>query len=472
MPVAPAAQFRGDIAVPVVIVGAGACGLCAALAARDEGVEALVLERDALPRGSTALSSGLIPAAATRQQAAKGIADSPGLFAADIARKNHGGADPRIVDVVARSAGPTVDWLSVRHGVTLQVLDDFLYPGHSVHRMHGTPRRTGEELMEFLAAAAARSGAIIMANSRCTTLFADSEGRIVGVAVERPDGSREQIGCESLVLACNGYGGSKAMVRCYIPAMERAHFAGHAGNQGDAVLWGQELGAALADLDSFQGHGSVAHPHGILITWAVMTEGGFQVNLRGERFSNEHRGYSEQALDVLAQPEGIAFDIFDTRLDAIARQFEDYRQAEAAGALVRAESVDELSARLRLPADALARTFASTRDYAAGRAADPFGRDFTTKPPLSAPYVAVRVTGSLFHTQGGLVIDESARVLRPDGRRFPNLWAGGGAARGVSGAGAGGYLSGNGLLTATTLGRIAGTAAAQSARSRTPFIPG
>ena len=80
---------------------------------------------------------------------------------------------------------------------------------------------------------------------------------------------------------------------------------------------------------------------------------------------------------------------------------------------------------------------------------------------LAPPYCAVRVTGALFHTQGGLVTDGSGRVMATDGTPFPNLFAAGGAACGVSGARAAGYLSGNGLLTAVTLGRVAGAAAAR-----------
>ena len=74
------------------------------------------------------------------------------------------------------------------------------------------------------------------------------------------------------------------------------------------------------------------------------------------------------------------------------------------------------------------------------------------------------MTGALFHTQGGLAVDSAARVLGPDGTCLPNLLAAGGAARGVSGPKASGYLSGNGLLTAVTLGRAAGRAAAEFAR--------
>ena len=76
--------------VPVVIVGAGACGLVAALAAKDAGAEVLVLERDPSPSGSTVLSSGFVPAAYTRFQRAAGVEDSPERMAADIQRKNHG----------------------------------------------------------------------------------------------------------------------------------------------------------------------------------------------------------------------------------------------------------------------------------------------------------------------------------------------------------------------------------------------
>ena len=106
------------------------------------------------------------------------------------------------------------------------------------------------------------------------------------------------------------------------------------------------------------------------------------------------------------------------------------------------------------------RPITETKAFARGKGNDTFGRDFTTKPALTPPYYAIRVTGSLFHTQGGLVIDANARVLRADGRPLPNLFAGGGAACGISGSADWGYLSGNGLLAAVTLGRIAGREAA------------
>jgi fumarate reductase flavoprotein subunit len=77
----------------------------------------------------------------------------------------------------------------------------------------------------------------------------------------------------------------------------------------------------------------------------------------------------------------------------------------------------------------------------------------------------LRVKGALFHTQGGLQIDARARVLRPDGLPLPNLFAGGGAARGVSGPSFWGYLPAMGLCAAVTFGRLAGQEAATLALS-------
>jgi fumarate reductase flavoprotein subunit len=449
--------------VPIVIVGAGAAGLCAALAAREADVEVVVLERDSVPRGSTALSAGLIPAAETRFQKTLRIDDSPALFAADIERKAHGQADREIVDTISREAGPTVQWLADRFGFPFSLVHDFDYPGHSARRMHGLPSRSGVELIERLRQAADDAAISLIVNATAAALYADSERVIRGVEITRPDGTRDSLGCRALVLACNGYGGAADLVARHIPEMRSAPYFGHPGNCGDAVRWGEALGAKLLHMSGYQGHGSVAHPHGILIAWAVITAGGFQVNSKGLRFSDESQGYSEQAAIVLSQPDGIAFDIFDERIAAIARQFADFQQAEAAGAVIEASTVALLAARLNLPASAFAATFTEVEEAKRRGDTDLFGRSFAGAAPLSPPFKAVKVTGALFHTQGGLAVDNEARVIGSAGARLPNLFAAGGAAAGVSGSMASGYLSGNGLLTATVLGRIAGQSAAKLA---------
>jgi fumarate reductase flavoprotein subunit len=435
------------VKIQVVVVGAGACGLTAALAARDAGAEVLILERDSSPSGSTALSSGFVPAAPTRFQRG---GDSAELMASDIQRKNKGQANGRIVDAVCRASGPAIEWLADRHAIPFQLVEGFLYPGHSVERMHCVPEKTGAGLMFYLSNAA--KDIDILTSARVTDLVFH-EKKITGVRIQRPDSSIEQVECESLVLACSGFGGNRAMVKQHLPEIADALYFGHTGNQGDAVRWGAELGAAVAAMTAYQGHGSVATPHGILITWALMIEGGIQVNQRGERFANEHAGYSEACLPVLRQPGGVAWCVYDERLHQLGMTFPDYQDAHRAGAI-----------KLNPSFPLLKETLEKVRDYVSGRQPDPFGRNFAEKPMLVPPYYAIKVTGALFHTQGGLVVDEHARVLDRAGGPLPNLFAGGGAACGLSGNHVWGYLSGNGLLSAVTLGRIAGESAARRPR--------
>ncbi len=448
-----------ETSVPVVVIGAGACGMTAALTVADAGVEVLVLERDSVPQGSTALSSGMIPACETHIQKAQGVKDTVDAMTTDILSKAHNATDADMVKVLCQESGPAINWLTETHGVELALVDGFLYPNHSYLRMHAPASRTGADLIGSMTQAVERAGVDLLTDSTVTDLFADTTGHISGIRFTRPDGTIELLGCSALILACNGFGGNPEMVKQLIPDMADANYFGHTGNQGEAIQWGEALGAAMADLGSYQGHGSVAHPHGILISWALMMNGGIQVNIHGQRFSNEHQGYSEQGRRVIAEPESIAWNILDARLYKMGQGFEDFRQAVSAGALIKADTLSELANKCGLPEDSLAATLSENSELSSGQGTDSFGRDFTSKPHLQPPYYAVKVTGSLFHTQGGLVVDANARVLRPDNSPLPNLYAGGGAARGISGPSDWGYLSGNGLLTAVALGRIAGCSA-------------
>ncbi|MFC6197699.1 FAD-dependent oxidoreductase [Ponticaulis profundi] len=444
---------------PVIVVGAGGAGLCAALAARDLGADVLVLERDAVPMGSTAMSTGLIPAAGTPEQAEQGIDDSPERFASDVMAKTKGKADESIALKLGQESAETISWLRDKHNIPLSLIGGFLYPGHTAMRMYGTPHRTGGELMGSLQEACEASDVIILTEATVTRLLHDDK-TITGVEFSRPDGSVETATCDAVILACCGFGGDADMVAQWIPEMAAATYHGHPGNKGDAIRWGEELGAKLEDMSAYQGHGGLAAGHGIPILWPLIMEGGFQVNRNGERFSNEASGYSEQAAKVNAQPGHAAWSIFDQRLHDLMLAFDDYQDALKAGAVQSADTIEELAEKANLPADALKQTLADVEEMVIGTRHDEFGRDFTGKPPLKGPFYVAKVVGALFHTQGGLAVDGDARVMAQDGTPFPNLFAAGGAARGISGDGADGYMAGNGLLTATSLGKLAGRAAA------------
>src|SRR3954467_337818 len=328
MAILKAAGRKFPTQTQVLVIGAGACGTIAALAAKEQGAEVVILERDAKPSGSTSLSSGQIPAAGTKLQHAAGLLDdTPHPLHKDVIAKAHGECDHAIARVIADEAKNTVEWLVERQNVPLTCILNFQYPGHSRPHMDAAKSLDRGELHAALLAAVEREEIPLATSAHATDLYADADGRIRGVRVTRPDGKPEElgarvtrpdartedIGCDALILACNGYGGSKEMLKRFIPDAAELFYEGHVGNQGDAVRWGEELGTSLKDMGSFQGHGAMATPHGVHLNWATVTEGGFHVNANGKRFSNENAGYSEQALKVQRQPGSVAWAIWDER---------------------------------------------------------------------------------------------------------------------------------------------------------------
>ncbi|MDX1482381.1 MAG: FAD-binding protein, partial [Woeseiaceae bacterium] len=332
---------------------------------------------------------------------------------------------------------------------------------------HAPPDRSGETLLGMLQQAAEAAGADVLTEACVDGVYADAENRVRGVRIRRPDGDAESLGCAALVVATCGFGANREWVRRYLPGLAAARYYGHEGNTGDGIAWGMALGGAVADMGACQALGSLATPQSLVMPHTLMIGGGVQVNALGERFENELDNISGQALTILEQPEGICWIVYDHRLHEMALEgYREYRDGEAIGACRRAESWAALAAETGLPADRLEATMAAVDRHAASGEADAFGRAFEPSQRLRPPFYAVRVTGALFHTQGGLVTDVAARVLDADGTPLPNLFAGGGAARGLSGPAEWGYLPGMGLCTAVTLGRIAGRAAADLAKER------
>jgi fumarate reductase flavoprotein subunit len=441
--------------LPLVVIGAGSCGMIAALAAARRGAPVILLEKGAKLDSNTMRSTGLIPAAGTRFQRAAGIIDdTPELMAQDILRKNRGESDSSLTHLLCTMAPHVVEWLVDEIGCQLICHTDFLYPGQSRLRMHGPARGYGAELSRQLERAVKAERRIeLRMHTPARGLVWDGK-RVTGV---RTDAGI--IDSSAVILALNGFGANPAMVAQYLGAEAAAAlYFGSPNNTGEGIRWAAALGAALEHMDAYQGHASVAAPAGPLVTWGVIVNGAILVNRAGRRFGCETQGYSEYTREVLAQPGGEAWEIFDQEVYDASRDTR-FQEVIAAGKVVRGETLHELATSFRLPVHALEETIEAVNRAARGAAVDPYGREEFLSGPLEPPFYGIHVRGALFHTQGGLKIDTRARVLREDGTPLPGLYAGGGAAAGVSGRGVQGYSTGNGLLTATVLGKIAGEAA-------------
>lgn len=451
-----------ELTMPVCIVGGGACGLTAGIAAAEEGAEVAVFEMDATPTGATSMSISLICAAGTRLQAELGVEDSVERLVQDIMSAARGQTDEDLVRFLAEESAPAVDWLCDL-GLDLHLETSWRGYGHSQLRCHGTPNNNGAELMAMLLNLAESKGVHVITRSRVTDLILGEGERIVGLKYETPDGG-QLIGCEAVVLASSGFGANRELVARYIPEMADAEYYGCENHLGDAILWGRELSAEMGDLGSYQGLGTVT-PYGFAIPHSILIDGAFKVNGAGERYEHELLNLSGQALNAMAQPGGHGWLIFDQTIhDRAAATFSEYRDsAHLIQQACKASSLDELAEKTGIGKAGLEQTFASIQKSIDTGKPAALGRTFNSTRALKPPYFALRVFGAIVHTQGGLCIDRQARVRKQGGGVFDNLYAGGGAVRSVSGPGEWGYIPAIGLCTAVTFGRVAGRSAAKLA---------
>ncbi|HEX6454854.1 MAG TPA: FAD-binding protein [Trebonia sp.] len=448
----------------LVVAGAGG-GLCGALRAAELGLDVLIVEAsEHFRRGNnTSMCTAMIPGAGSRFQRAADVDDSPDRFLADVSAKTKGSAEPVAARALAAVSAELVEWLADYVGMPIELPTDFGYPGHSVHRMHSVPSRHGSELLRHLMSAISASDRIdMLVPARLLAAEPDDDG--VTAIIERPDGSRESVRSSALLLATSGYGADHAAVREHLPEIADATYHGSEYAQADALRIGAACGADAGYLDAYQGHAGLSAEARTLVTWTTIMHGGILVNAHGQRFGDETIGYSEYAATLAAQPGATGWIILDQRIHDLSLAFTDYQQVVESGAVRAAGSAAELAEIISVDPAALRAELADAAEVASGeRTADRFGR--TAFPAeLQPPYRAVRVMPALFHTQGGLLVDEHARVRRRDGGTVPGLYAAGGAAAGISGHGAAGYLAGNGLLPALGLSYLAAGHAARQRR--------
>jgi fumarate reductase flavoprotein subunit len=265
-------------------------------------------------------------------QRSAGIDDSPERFAADIQAKAKGQAAPHLVRAYTQGHRPRDRPPGQRHGMVFECSTASSIPGHGVRRMHAVPEKTGAALVTQLERVANEAGALLVTDATVRELYVDASTACTASATAGPMARWNNC---AATCCCWPATASAATRRWWASSCPRCAAPPSAAMPATtaAPSGGAAAGCGLADLGGYQGHGSWVVPHGILMTWAVMMEGGVQLNAQGRRFHDETHGYSEAAVEVLRQPGGVAWNVFDDRrLLALARTFPDFQQAERPGA--------------------------------------------------------------------------------------------------------------------------------------------
>jgi fumarate reductase flavoprotein subunit len=351
------------VSVDVLIIGAGGCGMTAALAAHAAGQDVAILEKAAAPGGNTALSSGSIPAAGSALQAAAGVEDNAPDFASDL-RAAGGQHDADVlIEVLAGGSAELIDFL-MSEGVTLDLIKTYRHVGHRTFRLHAPPSRRGSDLVADLERAVARRDIPLALGTGASGLMSHA-GRVTG-AVSGSD----RIEAGAVILACNGFGAARDLLATHCPVTAQAAYGGAPHSTGDALLWGAQIGAAMGNMSAYQGHAGLSTKTGALMTWTLIERGAVIVDGTGCRFGDETLGYSGFA-DLAFAARGPFHMIYDARIrDDVADGQPDFAQACQMGVARDAADIATLAEIAALPAKALTKTLETAREAANGTSGD------------------------------------------------------------------------------------------------------
>jgi succinate dehydrogenase/fumarate reductase flavoprotein subunit len=472
----------------LLVVGGGAAGQPAAIEAADLGASVVVLEKTGRLGGNLHVAGGAIAAAGTRRQRAAGVADSPDAHFDDVLRIGRGTADPALLRLAVDGAAETVDWLEALGARGKPFRPDRpwgqgSYVGGTLHEVYGTSRThlwadEGRTLADALATAlAARvaSGAIdLHLGTRAVELLRDADGRVHGVLTA--DGT--ELHARAVLLATGGYGASRGLVRRFHGARMPVLSQNLPHATGDGLMLAETAGAALTRMASYTAYPGMIEdptnpgvPAASVVFPPAAVSGAIWVDSAGRRFLSEDTESTDAREEALRTgPGGEWFVVFDadvlaTRPPVINPWGPGRLRAEISRGLLvaRAESIGGLATKIGLEPTALHETI---RRYNADGGRGPLGRREHT-PLVRPPFHAIRTLGNLLSTKGGVRVDAGLRVLRPDGRAIPGLYAAGetiGAAQ-VMGDG---VSTGMNIGPAVTFGRaVARTVAA--ARAERPL---
>lgn len=458
----------------ILVVGAGAAGMPAAIFASRAGAHVLVVEAADRIGGTFHLSSGQMSAAGTRIQAAKGIHDTPQLHYDDIMRISRNTANPFIVKLAVDNAADTLHWL-LDNGFEPLPEHPIIHYGHEPYQIPRTywGKDEGRSVLNAITPQyekeAAASGIETWLNTVLVGLTQDDGGAVTGAVVRRDD-EEIRIAADSVILATGGYSANKSLFP-ELSAGKPLYGGGYPYSQGTGLRVACAAGAKVINKDkflpTFAGVEDPGSPGGI--AFGTQTYPQFRqpwevyVDLQGQRFVRE----DEPSVDtreraLLALPDMTFWAVYDEAIRRNAPPFfakvppdvamtrfgrhPGYQRADSLPELARLTGVDE------------AKLTATIETYNRGVATgepDPMNREHRPLPIAEAPFYAVRHVGWSIVGFAGLAVDEELRVLNEAGQPIPNLYAAG-EVLGLGATSGNSFVGGMSVTPAMTFGRLLG----------------
>jgi fumarate reductase flavoprotein subunit len=459
----------------IVIIGGGGAGLPAALTAHERGSKALVLEKRGIVGGNALMAEGFFATESPAQRRLLIDAKKDDLFkkALDYA---HYKIDPRIVRVFINRSGDTVRWIEEK-GIRFNRIAPF-YP-NQVPLVWHIVEGHGATIIKIFEKECKEKGIPILRKTKAKRILVDNKGRVRGVEAEGEEGKIE-INAKSVIIATGGYASNRDLLKKY--CREHAKMLkdeGLPGMDGDGLMMAMKIGADTEGLGNLQMVGPAPFPKNWTLEGVAGEPYCIWVNKKGERFIDEAITFNvfEAVNAILRQKGWIGYAILDNKVkeDIIqhglirgcgelfvprGKKMEGFdkelsQQIDKGGAFI-SESLEEISEWIEAPREALRNTVDEYNGFCDRHYDEIFVKDPQYLRALrTPPFYAIKFSGAILGTMGGIKINYKMEVLDKEGEPIPGLYAVGADTGGWESDTYCAILSGSAFGFAMNSGRIA-----------------
>ena len=515
------AKAPSNASADVVVVGGGGAGLAAAIAAGQQGKSVIIVEKTGEVGGDTLVCGAIYNAAdeelqkkvtmsdSVKPTIEKALAEKPvsdehaALQAAVRAQWNaykasgrkdlfdskewyalqtwNGGDKAANLELVKTLAYNAYDGLKWIESLGMRFSDKIAQGAGSLwQRTHTSVMKLGTGFLStYIDNIAKMDNVSLMVETTAKSLVKEN-GRVTGVVCADRNGNQFTISAkDGVILSTGGFGANSKMVQQYNTSGKWSDLSKvgttnrFSASQGDGITMATAAGAALADMEQIQllylGNLQDGQISKYTLRAANGTDQIIFVNKEGKRFTNEGGRRDNICLAVFNQPEQFYYvlecadgDKYKDINDPSWRSADGFtfEYCEKNGFMYRADTLDEMAAKLGMDAAVLKATVNTfNASVASGR--DEFGRTLYSVKLEHGPWIATPRKACIHHTMGGVAIDKDARVLDANGKAIPGLYAAGEVTGDIHGAN---RLGGNAVVDTVVFGKLAGDTVAADAK--------
>lgn len=444
----------------VVVIGAGGAGLIAAIEAKNNGAQnVIVLEKMAFAGGNTLISGGEYAAPNNWVQVKKGLKDSNDTFYNDILKGGDNEGNPKLVRVLADNALNGAEWLKDYINMTFEDRQMF-FGGHSVERSLVPLGATGVEMISKLLAKAEELNIPVLYETPAVELIVD-KGRVTGVKALSEDKEYTFLAKDGVILASGGFGSNLEMrVKYNKDVDENILSTNTVGITGDGITMAEKIGAQLEDMPFIQTYPTCDPISGALLYFGDvrLIGGSILINQEGKRFVEELERRDVISMAIKNQTGNAAYQFCDeaqVKLSGVAEHHADEMNYLFNNKLlVKADTIKEAADFFGIDTAELEKTVEKYNQYAKdGKDLEFNKRGKLTPFEAKGPFYIMKAVPAVHHTMGGVKIDENARVINTKGEIIKGLYGAGEVTGDIHGTN---RLGSDAIADITVFGRIAG----------------